>query len=140
MVSIDVATDTASIKEKIAAFVTAYNDFMKFVGEQRTAAAGGDATSIGREPLLRNLHGILRSALAGAHGTGALSRLAEVGLEMTSAGQLKLNESMFDAAIEATFGEFVDREESVVDRWGGQRVEPGRGFADFVVEHRGLAG
>ena len=102
VVSIDVATDTAAIKDKIAAFVTAYNDFMKFIGEQRTAAAGGDAASIGREPLLRNLHGILRSALAGAHGTGALSRLAEVGLEMTSTGQLKLNESMFDAAIETS--------------------------------------
>jgi len=102
VVSIDVATDTAAIKDKIEGFVTAYNEFMKFVGDQRTAAAGGDASSIGREPMLRQLHGILRSALAGAHGTGALTRLAEVGLEMTSNGQLKLNEDLFDAAIEGS--------------------------------------
>jgi flagellar capping protein FliD len=102
VVAIDVATDTAAIKEKIEAFVTAYNNFMKFVGEQRTAAAGGDASSIGREPMLRQLHGILRSALAGAHGSGALSRLAEVGLALTSTGELKLDESMFDAAIEGS--------------------------------------
>ena len=100
-VAIDVATDTAAIKEKVTAFVTAYNEFIKFTGEQRTAAAGGDAASIGREPILRQLHNSLRGALVGAHGTGVLTRLAEVGVEFKSNGQLSLNEKVFDAAIEA---------------------------------------
>jgi hypothetical protein len=41
----------------------------------------------------------MRSALVGAHGTGTLTRLAEAGIEFTSSGQLKLNGSVFDAAI-----------------------------------------
>jgi flagellar hook-associated protein 2 len=100
-VSVDVATDASDLKDKIETFITAYNDMVKFVGDQRTAAAKGDAASIGRQPLLRQLYNGMRSALVGAHGTGTLTRLAEAGIEFTSSGQLKLNGSVFDAAITA---------------------------------------
>lgn len=100
-VSIDVATDTAAIKDKIQSFVTAYNEFLKFAGEQRTAAGTGDAASIGREPLLRQLHNSLRAALSGAHGIGVMTRLAEAGIELKRNGELSLNEEKFDAAVEA---------------------------------------
>jgi flagellar hook-associated protein 2 len=100
-VAIDVATDTAAIKEKLQAFVTAYNEFVKFAGEQRTSAGTGDAASIGREPILRQLHNSLRAALAGAHGTGVLTRLAEAGVEFKRNGELTLNEDAFDAAVTA---------------------------------------
>ncbi len=98
-VRVDVTTDGSGLKDMVTTFVTAYNDLVKFVGEQRSAAAGGDSASIGREPILRQLHNALRSALVGTHGAGALTRLAEAGVELTSSGQLKLNEAVFDAAV-----------------------------------------
>jgi flagellar hook-associated protein 2 len=100
-VSVDVDTDTAAIKDKLQTFVTAYNEFLKFAGEQRTAAGAGDAASIGREPILRQLHNSLRAALSGAHGTGVLTRLAEAGVEVKRNGELTLNEDVFDAAVTA---------------------------------------
>ena len=89
------------IKDKLQTFVTAYNEFLKFAGEQRTAAGAGDAASIGREPILRQLHNSLRAALSGAHGTGVLTRLAEAGVEVKRNGELTLNEDVFDAAVTA---------------------------------------
>lgn len=98
-VRVDVARDTTVVKENIGSFVSAYNEFVKFLQEQRTAAAGGDAASLGREPILRQLHGGMRSMLMAMHGTGTLTRLAEVGVEMTTTGQLKLVESRLDEAV-----------------------------------------
>jgi flagellar hook-associated protein 2 len=98
-VSVDVATDTSAVKDTVKAFVAAYNDFAKFVSDQRSSAAGGNASSIAREPTLRQLHNSMRSMLIGAYGAGPLTRLAEAGIELTSTGQLKLNESVFDQAI-----------------------------------------
>ena len=100
-IRVDVATDTTVAKEKIGALVSAYNEFIKFLQEQRTAAAGGDATSLGREPILRQLHGGMRSMLMGAFGAGSVTSLAEVGIELTQTGQLKLVESRFDEAVTA---------------------------------------
>src|SRR4030095_10583437 len=98
-VTVTVATDGEALKSKITDFITAYNNLQKFVSEQRTAAAGGDATSIGRAPVIRQVYNDLRTALVGAHGTGTLTRLAEAGIEFTTSGQLKLNESVFNAAV-----------------------------------------
>lgn len=98
-VTVDIATDTTAIKEQINAFMTAYNDLVKFSNEQRTSASTGDATSIGRNPILRSLQMDLRNGILGSHGAGALTRLAEAGVEFTRTGELKLNETLFDAAV-----------------------------------------
>ena len=98
-ITVDVATDTTSLKTHIQAFVTAYNELVKFQNEQRTSAATGDASSIGRNPILRSLQMDLRNGILGAYGTGVLTRLPEAGVEFTRTGELKLNESIFDAAV-----------------------------------------
>ena len=98
-IQVGVATDGTALKGTMGTFITAYNELTAFVGEQRSKAASGDGASIGREPTLRQLHNELRTALVGAHGTGALTRLAEAGIEFTSSGQLKLNETVFNAAV-----------------------------------------
>jgi flagellar hook-associated protein 2 len=83
----------------VQAFVTAYNALVTFIGEQRSASAGGNGAAIGRDPMLRQLHSGLRGILTGAHGSGSLTRLAEVGVEFQSSGQLKLNDQAFDDAV-----------------------------------------
>ena len=70
-----------------------------FVNEQRTAAGGGDAASIGRDPLLRQLRNSLRTELLGPHGSEAMTRLAEVGVEFTQSGTLELDTARFREAV-----------------------------------------
>lgn len=102
-VGIDVAHDSGAFVEKIEQFVTGYNDMIGFLETQRMSAGAGDARSIGGDPLLRQLRGNLRSALLGAHGAAgaAYGHLAEVGVEFTRDGKLKLDRTRFDAALAA---------------------------------------
>jgi len=106
VIRVEVAPDSSSLKTKVEDFITAYNDLVKFANDQRAAAAKGDAASIGREPMMRQLRNSLRSELLGPHGAEVVTRLAEVGVELTSSGTLELNESRFDEAI-ASNGEAV---------------------------------
>jgi flagellar hook-associated protein 2 len=109
---IDVAPDSAALEARVEDFVSAYNDLVTFFNDQRTAAAGGDQSSIGRDPLLRQLRNSLRTELLGAHGTEAVTRLAEVGLEFTQAGLIELDAARFREVVEgdgdAVRGLFAD--------------------------------
>jgi flagellar hook-associated protein 2 len=98
-VGIDVTPDSAALKTKVEAFITAYNGLVKFDNDQRTAAGEGDASSIGRAPLLRQLRNSLRTELLGGHGAAAVTKLAEVGVEFTQTGTLQLHDTVFDAAV-----------------------------------------
>jgi len=98
-VRVGVATDSTSLEAKVEEFITAYNDIVKFAGEQNAAAVEGKAGAIGRDPLLRQLRSRLRTELLGEHGSGDVKRLSEVGIEFTSTGTLKLNTAAFRAAI-----------------------------------------
>ena len=98
-IHVTVAPDSGALEEKVTAFVDAYNEVVKFLGEQRSKAAKGDDSSIGREPLLRQMHSTLRSQLLGAHGTGFFTRLSEVGVEFTITGTLELDTTRFKQAV-----------------------------------------
>ena len=98
-VSIDVASDDAALGEQVTAFVQAYNSLVQFANSQSAAAANGDASSIGRDPLLRGLRNRLRSAIGAAYTGGVFSRLSEVGVEFTQTGTLQLNQTIFAAAV-----------------------------------------
>jgi flagellar hook-associated protein 2 len=98
-VVIDVAADPSQLKTKVTDFITAYNELVKFATDQAAAAGKGDQSSIGRDPLLRQLRNQLRSALSGEYGAGGpLTALAQAGIEFTQTGTLALNEATFDAA------------------------------------------
>jgi len=97
--SIEVAPDSAGLKTQVQAFITAYNSLVQFANDQRTAAANGDQSSIGREPLLNQLRNALRTQLLGAHGSGTITKLAEIGVEFTQTGTLQLNDTVFNAAV-----------------------------------------
>jgi flagellar hook-associated protein 2 len=109
---LDVAPDSAALEARVEDFISAYNDLVSFFNDQRTAAAGGDASSIGRDPLLRQLRNSLRAELLGAHGTEAVTRLAEVGVEFTQTGMMELDTARFRAVVEgdgdAVRGLFAD--------------------------------
>jgi flagellar hook-associated protein 2 len=98
-VGVDIAPDSAALSAKVDAFVTAYNAMVTFVGEQRAAAGRGEAASIGRDPVLRQVASSLRSGLLGSYGTGAFTHLADIGVELTRQGTLTLDKATFDAAV-----------------------------------------
>jgi len=98
-VSIDVSADDSALGAQVTAFIQAYNSLVQFANSQSTAAANGDASSIGRDPLLRGLRNRLRSAIGGAYSGGVFSRLSEVGVEFTQTGTLQLNQTVFAAAV-----------------------------------------
>ena len=98
-VVVSVDRDDESLANRIDAFVASYNDLVKFADAQATASNNGTVGAIGRDSVLRGLRGSLRDALLGAHGSGTLTRLAEVGLGFTRTGQLTLDRSALTAAL-----------------------------------------
>lgn len=98
-IGIDVDADSSAFRAKVDKFVTAYNDLVKFMNDQRISAGSGDSASIGRDPLLRQVRSALRTELLSAHGSGAFTRLSEVGVEFTSTGTLKVNQALFDESV-----------------------------------------
>jgi flagellar hook-associated protein 2 len=98
-IQVTIEPDDEALKAKVESFVKAYNDLTAFVDDQRAASVRGDARSIGREPVLRQLHNSLRTELIGAHGSGAYTRLAEIGVTFNRTGQLELDATAFAAAV-----------------------------------------
>ncbi|MGD9905845.1 MAG: flagellar filament capping protein FliD [Vicinamibacterales bacterium] len=99
-VAVDVSEDNEALKTRVQAFVTAYNDLVQFATDQSAAAGRGDETSIGRDPLLRQLRSQLRGALSQEYATGgALTALAQAGIELTRTGTLSLNEARLSEAV-----------------------------------------
>jgi flagellar hook-associated protein 2 len=98
-VRVDVEPNSGALETKVQSFITAYNDLVTFVGQQRTAANGGDAASIGRDPVLRQLKNSLSTALLGAHGADTFTRLSEVGVEFNSTGKIELNTARFSEVV-----------------------------------------
>jgi flagellar hook-associated protein 2 len=100
-VVVSVARDDEDLADRADAFVASFNDLVKFADAQATASNNGTVGAIGRDSVLRGLRGSLRDALLGAHGTGTLTRLAEVGLGFTRTGQLTLDRSALTAALDS---------------------------------------
>lgn len=99
-VAVDVAPDASVFEGKVTAFVSAYNDLVKFAADQRAAAGRGEEGSIGRDPVLRQLRNTLRSALTSSHDNGGpLRYVSEMGLELMQDGTLSLNQERFKAAV-----------------------------------------
>ncbi|MGE0362210.1 MAG: flagellar filament capping protein FliD [Vicinamibacterales bacterium] len=101
-IAVDVTTDNAALKERVQTFITAYNDLVKFATDQSAAAGRGEESSIGRDPLLRQLRAQLRGALSQEYATGgALTALSQAGIQLTRTGTLELDETQLGEAIAA---------------------------------------
>jgi len=102
-VIVDVTADAAAVKDKVTAFITAYNDLAKFAADQVASAAKGDPSSIGRDPILSQVRRQLRASLSAQYATGgAFTALAQVGVELTRQGTLSLDDTTFATAAKST--------------------------------------
>src|SRR6185503_13421168 len=104
-VSVDIAADSSALRTKVGAFVSAFNEFVKFTNDQQTSAGKGDGASLGRDPMLRQIRNQIRNVMLGQHGTlaaGTMTRLSESGIEFMADGTLKVSESKFKTAVETS--------------------------------------
>lgn len=99
-VGLDVTADSTSLKTTMGKFISAYNDLTNYMNTQNTAAGQGDATSIGHNPVLRQLRNQIRSLLLTNNSALSIKNLSQAGIEFTPGGQLKLNAKVFDAAVQ----------------------------------------
>jgi flagellar hook-associated protein 2 len=99
-IAVTVSRDADAAAAKLQTFVDAYNDLVKFANDQNTAANKGTSGTLGRDALLRSLRSVLRSTLSDAHGTGAFTRLAEVGIGFTQTGELTLDRAKLTDSIQ----------------------------------------
>ena len=98
-IGINVTSSPAALKTRLEAFVKNFNDVIGFYTDQQTAQAKGDAGSLARDPMVRQVRTQLRSSLTAAYGTGDFTRLSQIGLEFTLTGTLKLNNTVFEKAL-----------------------------------------
>lgn len=100
-VTLSVARDNQEIKTLVDNFLTAYNDLTDYLDAQFTASGEGSDTAIGRDGLVRGLRNSMRQTLSQAYSVGgAFSYLAEVGIGADAAGQLTVDATLFDAALQ----------------------------------------
>jgi len=91
--SINVSSDYTSLKDSLKAIVTQYNKVRQFNTQQTKGVLGGD-------PVLRGvLHDIKTVLLTANSNGGRYKYLSEIGLELTSSGDLKLDETKLNTAI-----------------------------------------
>jgi flagellar hook-associated protein 2 len=97
--TVTIAEDLATAKARIGKVVDAFNDLVKFAEDQNTAAGKGDPSSVGRDPLLRGLRNVLRTALTAQYVAGGnVDSLAAAGLEFERTGRMSFNSATFDTA------------------------------------------
>lgn len=98
-VTATISQDTGTTKTLVQSFVDAYNDVVRYTDAQVDAATGGDASSIGRDSVLRSLRYVLQERMNAAYSVGgSYSYAAEVGIGYTSIGELDFDETVFDTA------------------------------------------
>jgi flagellar hook-associated protein 2 len=98
-VGVNVTASSAALKTRIDAFVKAFNDVVSFTNDQKSARAKGENGNLARDPVLRQISLAVRTALTAAHGSGAIDRLSQIGVEFTLTGTLKLTASKLEAAL-----------------------------------------
>lgn len=118
--TVNVSTDTVAAGKKIREFVTAYNDIITFMSEQKDSGWGNDSS-------FRSIKNQLQSFLVSPQGGGSFSSLSQLGLETQRDGKIRLNETTFTRAM-------TDDYEGVVALFAGAGGSDGvsRQFADYL--------
>ncbi len=99
-VVIDVTPDNNAVKDSLKSIVAQYNNLKAFFTQQSSNDSAGNRGPLAGDSVLRQTVSDLRSVLLGSNSNGGrYNYLAEVGLELTSSGELKFDETKFDSAM-----------------------------------------
>lgn len=124
---ISIALDNSSIKGKISAFATGYNDVVSFITGQSTyggtdgGVLGGDS---GINAMKRHLQDWLTTQ---SSNTGSFSSMSQLGLETQKDGTIMVNDEVLSAAIDSDL-------DSVVSLLAGPNGDDGlaKTFQDYL--------
>ena len=93
-----VAVDTDGVKKKLNAFVSAYNDIVKFIADQKGSSWANDS---GMQSVKRRLQGMLTEAVG---GDNPLQRLVDIGIKSDKKdGTISLDSTTIDKLISEDF-------------------------------------
>jgi len=104
-VTVNVASNTDTLKTSVQSFVTAYNALMTSINTQTKVTATGDASTTTAGALtgdasMRQLVNNLRSELVNSSGSGSMSSLAQMGITTDlKTGLLSLDDKTWDKAV-----------------------------------------
>ncbi len=99
--TIDVTADFGALKETIQTLITQYNKLHDFANAQRKLdSITGQPMPLGNDTVIRQLMSDIRNVLLGSNSNGGRYHyLAEIGIELTQTGELKLDSTKYDAAV-----------------------------------------
>ena len=100
---IDVTPDYGTVKESLKSVVTQYNKLKEFFTKQSgTDPLSGKRAPLAGDSIMRQAVNDLRDVLTASNNNGGRYHyLAEIGVELTSTGELKFDETKFKAAIDS---------------------------------------
>jgi flagellar hook-associated protein 2 len=97
--SVNVSADFTPLKDNLKSLVAQYNKLRQFNTQQTKGALGGD-------PVLREVMNDIKKVLLTANSNGGRYQyLSEIGLELTSTGEMKLDETKLNTAINSYSGD-----------------------------------
>ena len=102
---IQITNDNSSVETAVQALVTAYNSVVSTVTTQEGKDASGNAEPLFGDPTLSLVQSQLAAALSGGKASGAISNIAQLGLSLGANGQLTLDASTLDAALNANYAD-----------------------------------
>ena len=109
--SLDLTRDTTAIKDKINAFVTAYNDantIFKEVSDPKSTLATYGATLVG-DSTVRSIKAQLRSMVMGPSSTpgSTVSAMWQMGIKVDEAGVMSVDTTKLDTALTSNYSDVV---------------------------------
>ncbi len=100
-IEVSVGFDEGALKNKIGAFVSAYNSVVGFVDAQSAKEGGIAGVLVGDSGVLAIRRRVHRLLVTPVDDASKLSTLSELGLEVQENGTIKLDEAKFSAAVES---------------------------------------
>ncbi len=98
--TLTVEKDNSSVETAVNAFVKAYNDLDKTIGNlSRYDAANKQASVLTGDSTVRSVQNRVRAMLAGNQPAGGISSLSELGISFQKDGSLKLDSDKLKAAL-----------------------------------------
>ncbi|PRY64250.1 flagellar hook-associated protein 2 [Vreelandella songnenensis] len=92
--------DDNSLKEAINAFVSNYNEMKSTVGRMTQFNGAGETSGeLVGDRTVRTIENRLRQDITGNFGTGDITRLSQMGIDIDKQGRLKVDEAKLDEAI-----------------------------------------
>lgn len=106
--TVNISQNTASVTDKLNAFVNAYNAVQDFIAAQYTRdATGRPVGALAGDPTLRGVQRQLRDALATSSATngGALNSLTQLGVGRDANGKLTLDKAALGERLKNSFAD-----------------------------------